>query len=309
MPRQRSDHLADDLIDQLLPAPAGGGRRGCHGTRRSRGARRGGAGALYRMGRELAASGQRIGHLPGGRGLPPRPWTGDPDDADARPSSSVLQRALSRLVLSAAAGVSELRPRGGAVSVRGGAAAREPQSPADGTDRPAVSAAPADCGRRFRGPGFSFGSTGALRRPEVFAFLVCGAPARLRGGDEAKNAVPQTACGVPPCRWRPRAERGPCARPLARLTDVRYAAPHLGPRAPGGEARRSRPPRADRSRGTTSRLRGTNRRVQTPRFIWRRSTVLARDIENRIKRICSFPGCQIDRTSCCLFWANQCASS
>ena len=37
-----------------------------------------------------------------------------------RPAAHVLQRALWRLVLSAAARVSELRPRGGAVSVRGG---------------------------------------------------------------------------------------------------------------------------------------------------------------------------------------------
>ena len=101
--------------------------------------------ALYRIGRELAACViERHRRRLHGRA---RRITIDPDRRpDARrPTAHVLQRALWRLVLSAVAPVSELRPRGGAVSVRGGAAARE-GSGRRRDPRAAVSAAPAAAG-------------------------------------------------------------------------------------------------------------------------------------------------------------------
>ena len=42
---------------------------------------------------------------------------------------------------------------------------------------------------------------------------------------------------------------------------------------------------------------------QTPRFIYERVYCARGDIENRIKEL--LDGLQIDRTSCCRFWANQ----
>ncbi len=42
---------------------------------------------------------------------------------------------------------------------------------------------------------------------------------------------------------------------------------------------------------------------QTPRCIYETSTCARGDIENRIKEL--LDGLQIDRTSCCRFWANQ----
>ena len=89
-------------------------------------------------------------------GAPDHDRSGPDRRPDARgPAAHVLQRALWRLVLSADAGVSELRPRGGAVSVRGGAAARE-GSGRRRDPRPAVSVAPAVAGRV---------SAGAVSRP------------------------------------------------------------------------------------------------------------------------------------------------
>ena len=46
---------------------------------------------------------------------------------------------------------------------------------------------------------------------------------------------------------------------------------------------------------------------QTPRFVYERIYCARGDIENRIKAL--LDGLQIDRTSCCRFWANQFASS
>ena len=42
---------------------------------------------------------------------------------------------------------------------------------------------------------------------------------------------------------------------------------------------------------------------QTPRFIYEKIYCARGDIENRIKEL--LDGLQIDRTSCCKFWANQ----
>ena len=42
---------------------------------------------------------------------------------------------------------------------------------------------------------------------------------------------------------------------------------------------------------------------QTPRFLYERIYCARGDIENRIKEL--LDGLQIDRTSCCRFWANQ----
>ena len=60
----------------------------------------------------------------------------------------------------------------------------------------------------------------------------------------------------------------------------------MGPRAP-----------RDNPRFVVTNLR------QTPRFIYEKVYCARGDIENRIKEL--LDGLQIDRTSCCRFWANQ----
>ena len=142
---------------------------------------------------------------PAGAGAPDHDRSGPDRRPDARgPAAHVLQRALWRLVLSADAGVSELRPRGGAVSVRGGAAAREGGGRRR-DPRPAVSVAPAVAG------GVSAGAVSRPARrglcdPGDLRFPGCGAPPRLRGGDGEERGV-AAACGVRHAGG-PRAERG-----------------------------------------------------------------------------------------------------
>ena len=62
------------------------------------------------------------------------------------------------------------------------------------------------------------------------------------------------------------------------------------------EIRTGREPR-DNPRFVVTNLR------QTPRFIYEKIYCARGDIENRIKEL--LDGLQIDRTSCCKFWANQ----
>ena len=59
---------------------------------------------------------------------------------------------------------------------------------------------------------------------------------------------------------------------------------------------------ADREPRDNPRFVVTNLR-QTPRFIYEKIYCARGDIENRIKEL--LDGLQIDRTSCCKFWANQ----
>ena len=123
-----ADHLADDPIHKLLLGrdPVTGARLASQPTisRFENDVRRS---ALYRMGRELAACViERHRRRLHGRA---RRITIDLDPTDDRThgasATHVLQRALWRVVLPAAVGVPDLRPRGGAVSVRGGAAPRK----------------------------------------------------------------------------------------------------------------------------------------------------------------------------------------
>ena len=182
---------------------------------------------------------------PAGAGAAHHHRSGPDRRPDARgPAAHVLQRALWRLVLSADAGVSELRPRGGAVSVRGGAAARE-GSGRRRDPRPAVSAAPAVAG------GVSAGAVSRPARrglcdPGDLRFSGCGAPARLRRGDGEERGV-AAACGVRHAGG-PRAERGRW-RDRARLYRHPLRRRHVGPRAPGRDQGRSRSPRRPRAAG------------------------------------------------------------
>ena len=73
----------------------------------------------------------------------------------------------------------------------------------------------------------------------------------------------------------------------------------LVPRAPRRHQGRSRPPAGPRD---NPRFLITNLRP-TPRFVYEHVYCARGDIENRIKEL--HHGLQIDRTSCCRFWANQ----
>ena len=123
-----ADHLADDPIHKLLLGrdPVTGARLASQPTisRFENDVRRS---ALYRMGRELAACVIERHRQPAARaGAAYHDRSGPDRRPDARRSAThVLQRALWRVVLPAAVGVPDLRPRGGAVSVRGGAAPRK----------------------------------------------------------------------------------------------------------------------------------------------------------------------------------------
>ena len=228
-----ADHLADDPIHKLLLGrdPVAGAPLASQPTisRFENGAGPGCAlpdgarvgGVRHRAASASPARAGAAGHDRSGPDRRPDAW---------RPAAHVLQRALWRLVLSAAARVSELRPRGGAVSVRGGAAAREGRGRRR-DPRPAVSAAPAAAG------GVSAGAVARPARrglcdPGGLRFPGCGAPARLRGGD-GKERGGAAACGVRHAGG-PRAERGPW-RDRARLHRHPLRRAHVGPRAPGGD--------------------------------------------------------------------------
>ena len=153
------------------------------------------------------------------------------------------------------------------------------------------------CGRPFPRRGFSCGSTGALRRRRSSTTWM---PSR---GSTTWWRWPRTPCcsatPSPPCSWR-RPERG--QRPdRARLR--RHAVPgrHVGPQPPRRDQGRSRPARRPRAARQPALRRDHLR--QTPRFVYERIYCARGDIENRIKEL--LDGLQIDRTSCCRFWANQ----
>ena len=193
-------------------------------------------------------------------------------------------------------GVSELRPRGGAVSVRGGAAARKAVA-ADGTLGllcrllPLLRAA-------FPRARFLVRLDGGFATPEIFDFL--DAEPRLDYVVAmAKNAVLQRHAESAMQVARAQSEvRGETAHVY---TDTRYAAgtwDHERRVVIKAEVVRL----GDREPRDNPRFVVTNLR-QTPRFIYEKVYCARGDIENRIKEL--LDGLQIDRTSCCLFSANQ----
>ena len=95
------------------------------------------------------------------------------------------------------------------------------------------------CGPRFRGRGFSSGSTG-LCDPGDLRFPGCGAPARLRRGDGEERGV---AAASESAMGGPRAERGRVRPRTSAATP-----PARGTTAPGRDQGRS-PPRRPRAAG------------------------------------------------------------
>ena len=161
-----ADHLAEDPIHKLLLGrdPVSGERLASQPTlsRFENGVNRG---ALYRMGRELAESViERHRQRRRGRA---RRITIDLDPTDdpthGAQQSDPLHRVLRHVVLSASAGVRDVRPRGRAVPLCGGAAVGQ-----GGRLRrnggPVVAAAARCCAALFAGPGSSSGSTRDSRR-------------------------------------------------------------------------------------------------------------------------------------------------
>ena len=139
---------------------------------------------------------------------------------------------------------------------------------------------------------------GGFATPEVFDFL--DAEPRLDYVVAmAKNAVVQRHAESAMQVARAQSEvRGETAHVY---TDIRYAA-----RTWGHECRvviKAEVVRlGDREPRDNPRFVVTNLR-QTPRFIYETVYGARGDIENRIKEL--LDGLQIDRTSCCRFWANQ----
>ena len=136
--------------------------------------------------------------------------------------------------------------------MRGGAAARQ-RSGRRRDPRAAVSAAPADCGRRFRGRGFSFGSTGALR-PRRSSISWMRSPGSTHVVAMAKNAVLQRHAESAMQVARAQSEVG--GETAHVYTDTRYAARTWDHVAPGRDQGRSRSPSETASRGTTRSVRG-----------------------------------------------------
>ena len=139
---------------------------------------------------------------------------------------------------------------------------------------------------------------GGFATPEVFAFL--DAEPRLDYVVAmAKNAVLQRHAESAMQVARAQSEvRGETAHVY---TDIRYAArtwDHERRVVIKAEVVRL----GDREPRDNPRFVVTNLR-QTPRFIYEKVYCARGDIENRIKEL--LDGLQIDRTSCCLFWANQ----
>ena len=154
------------------------------------------------------------------------------------------------------------------------------------------------CGPRFRRARFLVRLDGGFATPEIFDFL--DAEPRLDYVVAmAKNAVVQRHAESAMQVARAQSEvRGETAHVY---TDIRYAA-----RTWGHERRvviKAEVVRlGDREPRDNPRFVVTNLR-QTPRFIYERVYCARGDIENRIKEL--LDGLQIDRTSCCRFWANQ----
>ena len=139
---------------------------------------------------------------------------------------------------------------------------------------------------------------GGFATPEIVDFL----DAEPRLDDVvamAKNAVLQRP--AEPALLVAQAQRAASGQTAHVYTDTQYQA------GTWGHARRvvikaevvrlgDREPR-DNPRFVVTNLR------QTPRFIYEKVSCARGDIENRIKEL--LDGLQIDRTSCCRFWANQ----
>ena len=221
------------------------------------------------------------------------------DDLTHRgPAAHVLQRALWRLVLSADAGVSELRPRGFeqylcAAVLRPGKAVA-----ADGTLGLLSRLLPLYAGRVSAG-AVSRPARRGLCDPGDLRFPGCGCP-----GSTTSWRWRRTRCcsGMrsPPCRWPARRARS-VARPRTSIPTPATAAgtwDHERRVVIKAEVVRL----GDREPRDNPRFVVTNLR-QTPRFIYEKVYCARGDIENRIKEL--LDGLQIDRTSCCLFSANQ----
>ena len=139
---------------------------------------------------------------------------------------------------------------------------------------------------------------GGFATPEIFDFLDAE-PGLDYVVAMAKNAVLQRH--AEPAMAVARAQSEASGRTEHVYTDTRYAA-----RTWSRERRvvikaevvrlRGREPR-DNPRFVVTNLR------QTPRFVYEKVYCARGDIENRIKEL--LDGLQIDRTSCCKFWANQ----
>ncbi len=101
------------------------------------------------------------------------------------------------------------------------------------------------CGRLFRGRGFSFGSTGAMRplRPSIF-----WEPNRdSTTWSRWRRTLRCSGMWSPPCRWLARSARRWHDR--ARLHRHSLRRPHVGRRSPGRDQGRSRPRRGPRAAG------------------------------------------------------------
>ena len=169
-----ADHLADDPIHKLLlgrdpvsGAALGVSRRYDLAVRERREPHR----ALPRWGaswRRASSSGIGARRARAGAARHHRSGSGRPDAR--RPALTFFNGHYGRLVLSAAARVSELRPRGGAVSVRGGADGPATQWPPTGPSMAAVSTAPAAAGGVSAG-AVSRSARRGLCDPEINDFL------------------------------------------------------------------------------------------------------------------------------------------
>ena len=165
--------------------------------------------ALYRMARELAESViERHRQRRQGRARRITIDLDPTDDPTARGATArLLQRVLRHVVLSAAAGVRDVRPRSGAVPLCGGAAVRQGGS-LRGSGGPVVAVAAAVALRVSAGRGSSFGSTRALRHRRSSTSWM-----------PARGSTTSSRCRRTPCCWRhaerPWLGRGRAARAAA----------------------------------------------------------------------------------------------
>ena len=296
-----ANHLADDPIHKLLLGrdPVAGEALASQPTI-SRFENGVGRSALYELGRELPLRVIQRASAPAG---PAGAADHDRPRSDRRrearrPAAHLLQRARRELVLPAVAGVSDLRPGTRTVSVRGGAAARQCAGHPRDRGR-VVSAAASAAATPFPRRGCSSGSTGALPTPEIFDVL--DAEPRLDYVVAmAKNAVLQRH--AEPALLVAQAQSAASGQTAQVYADTPLSGPHVGPRPPRRDQGRGRSWLGDRAPRDNPRFVVTNLR-QTPRFLYERNSCARGDIENRIKEL--LDGLQIDRTSCCRFWANQ----
>ena len=262
-----------------------------------------GRGALYRMARELAESViERHRQRRQGRA---RRITTDLDPTDdpthGAQQLTLLQRVLRHVVLSAAAGVRDVRPRSGAVPLCGGAAVRQGGS-LRGSGGPVVAVAAAAALRVSAGAvpraRFLVRLDAGFATPEVFDFL--DACPRL----DYVISIPKNAVLVrhaEPAMTRARARSARSGRTEHVYGETRYA-------AGSWKQQRRVVIKAEIVRLAGREPRDNPRFVVTnlcrpPRSLYEKVHRARGDIENRIKEL--LDGLQIDRTSCCRFAANQ----